>query len=54
VLNVGGLGYWYNLKIARPTVILQQGLSLLFSNLEDSIMSNVFAQSIKNLYLQDF
>lgn len=34
VLNVGGLAYWYNLKISKPTIILQQGLALLFNTLE--------------------
>lgn len=54
ILNVGGLAYWYNLKITRPTVILQQGLALLFNNLEESIIQNIFAQAIKALYLTDY
>ncbi len=33
VLNIGGLAYWYNIKVARPTIILQQGLGLLFNTL---------------------
>ncbi len=38
ILNVGGLAYWYNIKVARPTIILQQGLGLLFNTLETSII----------------
>jgi len=38
VINAGGLGYWYNLKLARPTLLLQQGLGLVFTTLEDSII----------------
>lgn len=33
VLNLGTIGYWYTLKNTRESVILLQGLSLLFSNI---------------------
>jgi len=30
---MGPLGYWYTLKQARPSQIIQQGLALLVTNL---------------------
>lgn len=54
VLNVGGLAYWYNIKVARPTIILQQGLSLLFTTLEESIIPNIYAQAINTQFLPEF
>jgi len=33
ILNMANLGYWAKLKAARPTLLLQQGLALIFTNL---------------------
>lgn len=33
ILNMGNLGYWSTLKKARPTLLLQQGLATLFTNM---------------------
>ena len=54
VLNVGGLAYWYNIKVARPTIILQQGLSLLFTTLEESIIPNIYDKAINTQFLPEF
>lgn len=54
ILNVGGLAYWYNIKVARPTIILQQGLGLLFNTLETSIIENIYAQAINVQFLPEW
>lgn len=54
VLNLGGLGYWNQLKASRETVILLQGLSLLFSNMEASLVNTVLGQGVSTQYLPDW
>ncbi len=46
ILNIGKLGYWYQLKLAEPPQLLQQGLATIFSTLEDSIVNTVYAQGM--------
>ena len=50
---MGNLGYWSTLKAARPTLILQQGLALLFNNMEQSIMPTLLGTGINSQYLTD-
>lgn len=46
-------GYWARMKSARPTLVLQQGLSLLFTNLEKSIIPNLYGSGLSQQYLKD-
>jgi hypothetical protein len=48
---MGGLGYWARLKIASPTLLLQQGLALLFTNLETSIIPTLIGSGISQQFL---
>ena len=48
---MGGIGYWATLKAARPTLLLQQGLALLFTSLEQSVMPNLLGQGIQQQFL---
>ncbi len=51
VLNMGNLGYWSTLKGARPTLLLQQGLALLFTNMEQSILPLLIGTGINSQFL---
>ena len=51
ILNMGNLGYWATFKAARPTLILQQGLALLFTNMEQSIVSVLIGTGINSQFL---
>lgn len=48
---MGSLGYWSTLKAARPTLILQQGLALLFTNMEESILPTLIGTGINSQFL---
>lgn len=54
ILNMGSLGYWSTLKQARPALLLQQGLALLFTNMEESILPTVLGQGISQQFLPNF
>jgi hypothetical protein len=51
ILNLGNIGYWSTFKNARPTLILQQGLALLFTNLEQSVGPTVIGSGIAQQFL---
>ena len=51
IINIGTVGFWYTLKQSRDTLILLEGLSLLFSNIEASIVNQVLGQGISAQYL---
>lgn len=51
ILNMGNLGYWSTLKAARATMILQQGLALLFTNMEQSILPTLIGTGINSQFL---
>lgn len=48
---MGNLGYWSTLKGARPTLLLQQGLALLFTNMEQSILPLLIGTGINSQFL---
>lgn len=48
---MGSLGYWSTLKAARPTMILQQGLALLFTNMEQSLLPTLLGTGINSQFL---
>jgi hypothetical protein len=48
---MGNLGYWSTLKQARPTLLLQQGLALLFTNLEDSLIPTLLGSGINQQFI---
>jgi len=50
---MGNLGYWSTLKLARPTLLLQQGLALLFTNMEISLIPTVIGSGINQQFLKD-
>lgn len=51
ILNMGNLGYWSTLKAARPTLLLQQGLALLFTSLEQSLIPTLLGSGINQQFL---
>ena len=51
IMNIGPIGFWYTLKQSRDTLILLEGLSLLFSNIEASIIYQVLGQGVSSQYL---
>jgi hypothetical protein len=51
ILNMGNLGYWSTLKQARPTLLLQQGLALLFTSLEESLIPTLLGSGINSQFL---
>lgn len=51
IMNIGPIGFWYTLKNSRDTLILLEGLSLLFSNIEASIINQVVGQGVSSQYL---
>jgi hypothetical protein len=53
ILNMGNLGYWSTLKTSRPTLLLQQGLALLFTNLEQSLIPVLIGSGISQQFLQN-
>lgn len=48
---MGNLGYWSTLKQARPTLLLQQGLALLFTNLEASLIPTLLGSGINQQFI---
>jgi hypothetical protein len=48
---MANLGFWETLKAARPTLLLQQGLALLFTSLEQSIIPMLVGQAISQVFL---
>lgn len=48
---MGNIGYWSTLKAARPTLLLQQGLALLFTNLEESLIPMLLGSGISQQFL---
>jgi hypothetical protein len=48
---MGNIGYWSTLKMARPTLILQQGLALLFANMEQAIIPTLLGTGINSQFL---
>ena len=50
---MGNLGYWSTLKGARPTLILQQGMALLFTSMEQSILPTLLGTGINSQFLPD-
>jgi hypothetical protein len=53
-LNVPYMGYWFTLKKSRDAVILLEALSVLFTNIEGSILETVRAQGVRSQYFTDF
>jgi len=51
IVNMGNIGYWSTLKVARPTLILQQGLALLFTNMEQAIVPTLLGTGINSQFL---
>lgn len=51
ILNMGNLGYWSTIKQARPTLLLQQGLALLFTSLEQSLIPTLLGSGINQQFL---
>lgn len=51
ILNMGNLGYWSTIKLARPTLLLQQGLALLFTSLEQSLIPTLLGSGINQQFL---
>jgi hypothetical protein len=51
IMNMGALGYWSTLKNARTTLLLQQGLALLFTNLEQSLIPTLIGSGINQQFL---
>jgi hypothetical protein len=51
---MGSLGYWFKLKNAKPTQLLQQGLAILFTNMENSLIPSVVGSGISQQYLKNF
>lgn len=49
---MGTLGYWYTLKNARPTLVVQQGIASLFTTIEASILQTVLGQGIFSQFLK--
>ena len=54
IINLPSLGYWYSLKNSRESQVFIQGLSLLFTNIEDSLVETVIGQGIFSQYLSDY
>lgn len=54
VLNVPSLGYWFTLKNSRDPIVFIEGFSLLFTNIEQSLIDTVLGQGISAQYLPDF
>lgn len=48
---MGNLGYWSTLKAARPTLLLQQGLALLFTSLEESLVPTLIGSGVNQQFL---
>ena len=48
---MGNLGYWSTLSTARPALILQQGMALLFTSMEQSILPTLLGQGINTQFL---
>lgn len=53
IINVPSLGYWYTLKNSRESQVFIQGFSLLFTNIENSIIETVIGQGIFSQFLSD-
>jgi hypothetical protein len=51
ILNMGNIGYWSTLKEARPTLILQQGMALLWTSMEESILPTLLGTGINSQFL---
>jgi hypothetical protein len=51
IINMASLGYWYTLKKSRKTLLLQQGLALVFKSLEDTIIPTLLGQGVASQYL---
>jgi len=48
---MGNFGYWSTLKEARPTLLLQQGLALIFTNLEASLIPTLLGSGLNQQFL---
>lgn len=48
------LAYWSTLKAARPALLLQQGLALLFTSLEDSTIPTLVGTGVSQQFLVNF
>lgn len=48
---MGNLGYWSTLKQARPTLLLQQGLALLFTSLETSLIPTLLGSGLNQQFI---
>lgn len=48
---MGNFGYWSTLKQARPTLLLQQGLALIFTNLEASLIPTLLGSGLNQQFL---
>ena len=51
ILNMGNLGYWSTFKNARPTLVLQQGLALLFTSLEQSLIPTLLGSGLNQQFI---
>jgi hypothetical protein len=52
-LNMASLQYWAKLKKIRPAVLLQQGLALLFTNLETSLIPSIVGSGVTQQFLKN-
>jgi hypothetical protein len=48
---MGNLGYWSTLKNARPTLLLQQGLALLFTSMEQSLIPTLLGSGLNQQFI---
>ena len=48
---MGNIGYWSTLSGARPTLVLQQGMALLFTSMEQSILPTLLGTGINSQFL---
>ena len=48
------MGYWYTLKNSRDPLVFIEGFSLLFNNIEASIVETVLGQGVSAQYLPDY
>lgn len=48
---MGNFGYWSTFKNARPTLIIQQGLSLLFTNMEQALIPTLLGSGLNQQFI---
>lgn len=54
VINSGPLGFWYQVKTANMSQLFNQGMGILFTNLETIINNVVYSEGLAAQYLTDY